>query len=159
MNVTLDVYIEGVDAPVARLTGEEGTMSFRYLTDTAQISLSLPVREAAFGDAEARAFFANLIFENEQREQVMARHGIDNDDIAGLLFHLGKDCPGAISCVPMGDAPGKRSGSARATWRATIARSRTSRPSWPGSSTAACRPVPRSLSPCRGAGEDGCRRA
>ena len=110
MNVTLDVYLEGVDAPVAQLTGEDGTMSFRYRTDTAQISLSLPVREAAFGDAATRAFFANLIFENEQREQVMARHGIDNNDIAGLLFHLGKDCPGAISCVPMGEPPAKRPG-------------------------------------------------
>ncbi|OZB20382.1 MAG: hypothetical protein B7X55_00580 [Rhodobacterales bacterium 34-62-10] len=110
MNVTLDVHLDGVAAPVARLTGEEGTMSFRYLTDASQISLSLPVREEAFGDAEARAFFANLIFENEQREQVMARHGIDNNDIAGLLFHLGKDCPGAISCVPMGDPPGKHPG-------------------------------------------------
>lgn len=110
MSVSLDVYLEAINEPVGRLTGDNGTMEFQYLRDDVPISMSLPVREEAYGDASARAFFANLLFENEQRDQVMARYGIDNDDIAGLLFHLGKDCPGAISCVPEGDAPAKRPG-------------------------------------------------
>jgi len=116
MNVSLDVYLEAINEPVGRLTGDNGTMEFRYLRDDAPISMSLPIREDAYGDASARAFFANLLFENEQRDQIMARYGIDNDDIAGLLFHLGKDCPGAISCVPDGDAPAKRPGDLNADY-------------------------------------------
>lgn len=110
MNVSLDIYLEAIDKPVGRLTGDNGTMEFGYLRNDAPISMSLPVREEAYGDASARAFFANLLFENEQRDQIMAKYGIDNDDIAGLLFYLGKDCPGAISCVPKGEAPAKRPG-------------------------------------------------
>ncbi len=56
------------------------------------------------------AFFSNLLFENEMRDQVMERHGIAERDIVGLLAHLGADCPGAISCVPEGAPPGKRPG-------------------------------------------------
>jgi serine/threonine-protein kinase HipA len=59
---------------------------------------------------EARAFFDNLLQENASLEDVMARHGVDRSDIAGLLFHLGRDCPGAISCVPAGEGPGKSPG-------------------------------------------------
>jgi serine/threonine-protein kinase HipA len=33
----------------------------------------------------------------------MEREGIPRTDIVSLLFHLGADCPGAISCVPQGE--------------------------------------------------------
>lgn len=32
----------------------------------------------------------------------MQRHGLDFSDIAGLLEHLGADCHGAVSCMPVG---------------------------------------------------------
>ena len=32
----------------------------------------------------------------------MAREGLTRDDIAGLLLHLGKDCPGALSVLAVG---------------------------------------------------------
>lgn len=37
-------------------------------------------------------------------------HGIDRDDYGLLLYHLGADCPGAISVTPEGAGPGKRPG-------------------------------------------------
>ncbi|MCB1373287.1 MAG: HipA domain-containing protein [Rhodobacteraceae bacterium] len=40
----------------------------------------------------------------------MDEHRIARDDIAGVLFHLGRDCPGAVSCVPEGEAPDKAPG-------------------------------------------------
>lgn len=110
---TLDVYLEAVSEPIGKLTGaKDGAMSFAYTTDTLPhpVSLSMPIREEPYGDVAARGFFANLLFENEMRDQVMQRHGIAERDIVGLLYHLGADCPGAISCVPEGAAPAKRPG-------------------------------------------------
>ncbi|MGV6840031.1 MAG: HipA domain-containing protein [Planktomarina sp.] len=111
--LTLDVYLEAVKAPVGKLTSDaEGSVTFQYTTlDLPHpISMSLPIQTAPYGDVLARGFFANLLFENEMRDAVMQRYGIDERDIVGLLYHLGSDCPGAISCVPEGAAPGKRPG-------------------------------------------------
>jgi serine/threonine-protein kinase HipA len=109
----LDVFLEGCPDPVGCLTRhDDGATGFRYLTDNLPypLSLSLPVREDPYGDSATRAFFANLLFENAQREQVMQRHGLDFSDVVGLLEHLGADCPGAISCVPVGEGPAKTPG-------------------------------------------------
>ncbi|PLS21019.1 HipA domain-containing protein [Neptunicoccus cionae] len=110
---TLDVYLEAVEQPIGRLSsGLDGEMSFAYVTDALPhpVSASLPVQDAPFGDVATRGFFSNLLFENEMRDQVMQRHGLSERDIVGLLFHLGADCPGAISCVPEGSGPAKRPG-------------------------------------------------
>lgn len=109
----LDVFLEGQAAPIGRLTRlGDGATSFRYLTDALPhpLSLSLPLREAPFDDTATRSFFSNLLFENAQREQIMQRHGLDFTDVVGLLEHLGADCPGAISCVPVGAGPAKAPG-------------------------------------------------
>lgn len=109
----LDIFLEALPEPVGRLTRQDdGSVSFRYVRDALPypLSLSLPVREMPFDDASTRSFFANLLFENAQREQVMQRHGLDHSDVVGLLEHLGADCPGAISCVPLGAGPAKRPG-------------------------------------------------
>lgn len=109
----LDVYLEAVPDPVGKLSAtSDGVMSFIYTTDTLPhpISASLPVQEEPYGDVAARGFFSNLLFENEMRDQIMQRHGISEGDIVGLLFHLGEDCPGSLSCVPEGAPPGKRPG-------------------------------------------------
>lgn len=109
----LDVFLEAHPEPVGRLTRhDDGAMGFRYLTDALShpLSLSMPLREEPFTDTETRGFFANLLFENAQREQVMQRHGLDFSDIVGLLEHLGSDCPGAVSCVPPGAGPAKTPG-------------------------------------------------
>lgn len=111
--IQLDVFLEGSDAPIGRLSKlDSGASEFRYLTDEVAhpISLSLPVQEAGFDDVATRAFFDNLLFENMQRDQVMQRHGLDFNDTVGLLAHLGRDCPGAISVVPQGDGPAKMPG-------------------------------------------------
>lgn len=39
-----------------------------------------------------------------------AVYTIDRNDVAELLYHLGADCPGAISVTPEGTGPGKRPG-------------------------------------------------
>ena len=111
--VVLDVHLEGVAAPVGQLVRDDAaTVTFRYLADALPypLSLSLPLREQPYGDAAARGFFANLLFENAMRDQTLERHGLDFNDIVGLLSHLGRDCPGSISCVPQGEGPAKQPG-------------------------------------------------
>lgn len=109
----LDVFLESLPEPVGRLSRQDdGATRFCYLTDAMPhpLSLSLPLREEPFDDVATRGVFENLLFENAQREQVMQRHGLDFSDIVGLLEHLGADCPGAISCVPMSTGPAKTPG-------------------------------------------------
>ncbi|MDB6177697.1 HipA domain-containing protein [Paracoccus sp. Z330] len=109
----LDVYLEGVVEPIGKLkSAPNEEVSFVYTTCDLPhpISVSLPAREEPFGDVATRGFFSNLLFENEMRNQVMEKHGISAGDIIGLLYHLGADCPGSISCVPEGAGPVKRPG-------------------------------------------------
>lgn len=113
MALALDVHMEGTTGPVGQLTRhDDGAVQFHYLTDARPypLSLSLPIRSQPYGDAATCGFFANLLFENALRDQVMERYGLDFNDIVGLLFHLGRDCPGAISCVPQGEDPAKQPG-------------------------------------------------
>ncbi|TIL55465.1 MAG: type II toxin-antitoxin system HipA family toxin, partial [Mesorhizobium sp.] len=77
-------------------------------SDATALSLSLPLAEEPYNDVITRAFFDNLLQERDGvLTDVMAREGIARDDIAGLLYHLGKDCAGALSVLPSGSPPTK----------------------------------------------------
>lgn len=110
----MDVWIEGRETPVGVLTrAEDKTLSFAYAAGAAnggQISLALPVRSEPYGDADCRGYFANLLFEGPQLDRVLSSFKVDRDDYGALLFHLGADCPGAISITPEGTGPGKMPG-------------------------------------------------
>ncbi len=93
---------------------EHGTLAYlynpEYLAGVAPVhlSLSMPLRVAPYDDAACRAFFGNLLQEQDDTiSRVMDREGITRDDIASLLLHLGKDSPGAISVLPHGAPPAK----------------------------------------------------
>ncbi len=114
----LNVWLEASLQPIGQLVASDDTsMAFVYAPEwlgTAQnhpLSLSLPLREEPFGDALTRAFFGNLLQENDQLARVMLREGIDRGDIAGLLAHVGADCAGAVSVLPVDHPPIKRPGS------------------------------------------------
>ncbi|MBK5928451.1 HipA domain-containing protein [Rhodobaculum claviforme] len=113
----LDVWLEGFEAPIGVLERhDDKSLTFSYGPqafadpDRGRISMSLPVRDAPYTDDACIAYFGNLLFEGQELERVRARHGIDRDDHGGLLYHLGADCPGAISVTPQGAGPGKRPG-------------------------------------------------
>ena len=111
--LTLDVWLDGAPIPAGKLVSlENGNTTFSYSPDyLAQrerpISLSLPLREETFGDLSTRAFFGNLLPENDQIQQFREGNGLEVSDIVGLLYYLGADCPGAISCMPAGSGPAK----------------------------------------------------
>jgi serine/threonine-protein kinase HipA len=68
------------------------------------LSVSLPLRTEAYADAETRVFFDNLLPEGERRRTEALARRIDPTDIFGLLEALGRECPGAVSVLPL-DAP------------------------------------------------------
>ncbi len=113
--ITLDVRLDGFEQPVGTLQrSARGSLSFTYaathlaLPNPSLLSLSMPLREKPFGDPVARPFFDNLLQERDGGlDQVLAREGLARDDIAGILYHLGKDCPGALSVLPKGAPPAK----------------------------------------------------
>lgn len=108
----LDVRMEGYAEPAGKLVSNElGATRFfyneNYLThvNAIPISMSLPISDDVYDDTKTRAFFDNLLPENNQLQQVMDREGIERDNIVALLFFLGADCPGAISCIAPDSPP------------------------------------------------------
>lgn len=115
---SLNVWVEAFSEPVGLLNSDEnGAIQFSYAPAWFQsaanfpLSLSLPLREDPFGDSISRAFFSNLLQENDQLERVIAREGLDRGDIVGLLAHVGADCSGSVSVLPDDHPPIKRPGS------------------------------------------------
>jgi serine/threonine-protein kinase HipA len=111
----LDVRLDGYEKPAGLMVRDDyGILSFyyhpEYLAGRAPISLSLsmPLTDAPFGDAACRAFFGNLLQERDDTiQRLMDKERIERDDIASLLLHLGKDCPGSISVLAHGAPPAK----------------------------------------------------
>jgi serine/threonine-protein kinase HipA len=121
----LDVRLDGHDAPAGVLVRDaNGALAFAYTpshlaaADTLPLSLSLPLTDEPFADPVTRAFFDNLLQESSGALiEVMAREGLSRDDIAGLLLHLGRDCPGALSVLPAGAPPVKVPGELGSDYR------------------------------------------
>jgi len=115
MSLVLDVRLDGYDHPIGTMArGESGAVAFAYhieylrRSDAIALSVSLPLEGDGFADQLTRAFFDNLLPERDTaRADVIARYDLANDDIAGILFHMGKDCAGAVSVLPEGAPPTK----------------------------------------------------
>ena len=110
----MDVWIETRETPVGVLTRDDNkALTFTYAEGVKrahQLSLSLPSRSEPFSDGECRGYFANLLFEGPQLDRVLDSFKLDRGDVGALLWHLGGDCPGAISITPEGTGPGKAPG-------------------------------------------------
>ncbi|MCF8506927.1 MAG: type II toxin-antitoxin system HipA family toxin [Caulobacter sp.] len=117
----LAIWLEPCDAPVGRLVSDDFyALTFTYKPaylrrpDATALSLSMPLTAEPYGDAAARAWFANLLQEGKRLDDICAggpgRLPVDRNDVVGLLEQLGRECPGAVSAVPPGAPPGKRPG-------------------------------------------------
>jgi serine/threonine-protein kinase HipA len=112
--VSLDVRLEGFEAPAGILVrDDEGATAFAYTPeylhqpDAIPLSFSLPLQDEIYPDLPTRTFFLNLLPENDQFDRVIEREGLDSNDVVGILYHLGSDCAGAVSCLPAGSGPVK----------------------------------------------------
>lgn len=107
----MDVWIEGLAEPVGRLERRaDKSLLFTYADAVApehRLSLSLPPGPEPVSDAGCRGYFANLLFEGPQLERIMDSYRLDRDDVGSLLWHLGADCPGAVSVTPEDSGPMK----------------------------------------------------
>lgn len=115
IHAPLDVLINGRRA--GRLHKEAGGgVSFTYDPDWLSwenrfpISLSLPLRPAAWRGASVTAVFDNLLPDSAAvRKQVAERTGAQGVDSYSLLEQIGRDCIGAMQFLPDGadvGAPG-----------------------------------------------------
>lgn len=110
VRLALDVRLDGFAMPAGRLVArDDGSIDFAYAPDFLDagqaISLALPLDAEPVGDVRARAFFDNLLPENDRMQAAIDRYGLARSDIVDILAHVGGDCPGAISCLPAGDPP------------------------------------------------------
>lgn len=114
----LDVRLDGIADPIGYLARDErGRLAFAYNPNYLQgakpiaLSISLPLTREVFDDPQARPFFDNLLQERDGvLTAVMARRNLSRDDVAGILFHIGRDCAGAVSVLPQGAPPSKSPG-------------------------------------------------
>lgn len=69
------------------------------------ISVRLPVRLQPYGHRDTLAFFDNLLFEADLRDELahITRH--DRRDVPGLLGAVGGECSGAVALWPVGVMP------------------------------------------------------
>lgn len=71
----------------------------------APVSLSLPLREAPFGDRECRPFFAGLLPEGDFLKAIARAFHVSADNSFDVLAEIGGECAGAISLVAEGADP------------------------------------------------------
>ena len=105
-HVPLNVLIN--NRHVGRLSRESsGATAFQYDRSWLEwehafaISLSLPLREAAYAGAPVIAVFDNLLPDNDAVRRLIAeRTGADGIDAYSLLGRIGRDCVGAMQFLP-----------------------------------------------------------
>lgn len=108
----IDIFAEREDRPFGLLSADDQYgLTFQYSHDADRnISLSLPHRNDGYRDVASRAFFGNLLPDNNLRDLVLQRHRLDLTDIAGLLQQCGTDCIGALFFASSGVSPGRLTG-------------------------------------------------
>lgn len=111
--VPLNVYLN------SRLAGQlrrdpAGAIAFQYdagwlaWPHTLAVSLSLPLREAAYTGTPVLAVFENLLPDNgELRRRIAARTQAEGTDAYSLLNAIGRDCVGALQFLPPDIDPGQ----------------------------------------------------
>jgi serine/threonine-protein kinase HipA len=97
---------------VGYLSEEKGQLGFVYLPkwlareDALPLSISLPLQEEAFSDAQCRGFFSGLLPEGGLRQLIAQRFKISAQNDFALLNAIGGECAGAVSFFSVGHPPG-----------------------------------------------------
>lgn len=118
---SLAVYLRGERIGTLETRGGGGRLRFtytpetvaRYVGGTYLLSLSLPVRETAYANAETRPYFDGLLPEGTAREAIARAVGSSPDNTFALLERLGRDCAGAVVLLPPDEELAARSAEVR----------------------------------------------
>ena len=104
-----------MDEPLAVWLGEEivgelratGRRSARFYPARPRIRLAVgaPDDGSPWSPEFTRAWFENLLPEEEPRVRIAARFGLRSDDTWGLLEQIGWECAGAVAVLPQGRSP------------------------------------------------------
>lgn len=105
----LDVYLhddragmlERLDGARLRFTYDPEWLSAAGMP----LSLSLPLREESYGDADCRPFFAGLLPEGEFLKSIARTFHISAENPFTVLREIGGECAGAVSLVDRGGPP------------------------------------------------------
>ncbi|QYO78900.1 type II toxin-antitoxin system HipA family toxin [Devosia salina] len=90
----------------------DGNLSFRYEQGWLErtqlphhpLSLSLPLSPNPCDHNLAGPFFGGLLPDSKQTREALARYlQVDATDDYSLLYQLGRDCPGAVTVMPLDD--------------------------------------------------------
>lgn len=110
-NQTLCVWMNGLIVGDWKV-GTNGTNEFTYdkswlsQAEARPISLSMPLRSEPYKGERVRAYFDNLLPDNEQiRQRIQSNFGTSSISPFDLLTEIGRDCVGAIQLLPYGDDP------------------------------------------------------
>lgn len=110
-SVTLQIYMNGEIVGSLTRSSSQGLV-FQYAgswLDSAKampISYNLPLREERYHDDKTRAYFDNLLPDSDRiRQRLAERVHADGSDPFDLLAAIGRDCVGALQCVPEGETP------------------------------------------------------
>lgn len=84
-----------------------GRRSAQFVPDPGHLRLAVgaPAGGAPWPADFTRAWFENLLPEEEPRARIAARFGLRPDDTWGLLEQIGWECAGAVSVLPEGRTP------------------------------------------------------
>jgi serine/threonine-protein kinase HipA len=90
----------------------DGDLSFRYEQGWLErtqlphhpLSLALPLSPDPYQHDRAGPFFDGLLPDSQQTREALARYlQVDATDDYALLYQLGRDCPGAVTVMPLDD--------------------------------------------------------
>lgn len=91
---------------------KDGDLSFRYEQGWLErkqlphhpLSLALPLSPDPYDHDRAGPFFDGLLPDSQQTREALARYlQVDATDDYALLYQLGRDCPGAVTVMPLND--------------------------------------------------------
>jgi serine/threonine-protein kinase HipA len=109
--MSLDVYLHGRRVGGLFRDGEHGCR-FAYMPEVVEefgagrvlLSNSLPLRTLPFGPDASRAYVEGLLPQGDRRRAIARELGLDPGDGYGLIGALGRDCLGAVTFIPAGEA-------------------------------------------------------
>lgn len=111
LTANLGVFMNGEE--VGRLTSAStGKLQFAYASSWLQselsrpISLSLPLTSQVYRGSVVENYFENLLPDSQSiKNRIQARFKAKSNNSFDLLWHVGRDCVGAIQLLPEGFSP------------------------------------------------------